>query len=214
MDMTLYTHAEYARFQVDCIVGRAASRGGISPGEMREAIAAYRKDWAASHGGRGTSLGNVLAAMGVSVEENIRWREELLEPGDYLRRDQKLRQTLAALAPRYALALVTNNPVLVAGKTLRALGVEDYFPVIIGMDTLGVSKPHRAPFLKAAEKLGLAPSRCVSIGDRYEVDIELPLELGMGGILVQGVEDVYGLPAFLSAGERASAEQGVSGRRE
>ncbi|MDR2111049.1 MAG: HAD hydrolase-like protein, partial [Spirochaetaceae bacterium] len=57
--------------------------------------------------------------------------------------------------------------------------------------------PHRAPFLRASEMLGFPPPACVSIGDRYEVDIEPPLELGMGGVLVDGVEDVYGLPRFL-----------------
>jgi phosphoglycolate phosphatase/putative hydrolase of the HAD superfamily len=66
-----------------------------------------------------------------------------------------------------------------------------------------VSKPHEAPFRKAVELLGIgalgseAPSlpleSCVSIGDRYDIDIALPLKLGMGGILVDGVEDVYGL---------------------
>jgi phosphoglycolate phosphatase/putative hydrolase of the HAD superfamily len=32
------------------------------------------------------------------------------------------------------------------------------------------------------------------VGDRYDIDITLPLELGMGGVLVDGVEDVYRLP--------------------
>jgi phosphoglycolate phosphatase/putative hydrolase of the HAD superfamily len=35
------------------------------------------------------------------------------------------------------------------------------------------------------------------VGDRYDIDIALPLELGMGGILVDGVEDVYRLPALI-----------------
>jgi phosphoglycolate phosphatase/putative hydrolase of the HAD superfamily len=39
----------------------------------------------------------------------------------------------------------------------------------------------------------------VSIGDRCDIDIALPLELGMGGILVEGVEDVYALGEIFSA---------------
>ena len=38
----------------------------------------------------------------------------------------------------------------------------------------------------------------LSVGDRYDIDIALPLELGMGGILVDGVEDVYRLPEILA----------------
>jgi phosphoglycolate phosphatase/putative hydrolase of the HAD superfamily len=197
MDLTLYTNQEYARFQIDRILQEAAAFKGKTVEALREDIAACRKEWAASHNGKGTSLGNVLAAMGISLDENIRWREAFLEPGDFLGEDPKLRETLSVLGADYALALVTNNPVLVARKTLRALGVEELFPVIIGMDTCGVSKPHRAPYLRAAELLGADPSKCVSIGDRYEIDIELPLELGMGGVLVEGVEDVYRLPPLL-----------------
>jgi phosphoglycolate phosphatase/putative hydrolase of the HAD superfamily len=54
------------------------------------------------------------------------------------------------------------------------------------------------------ELLGVPPESCVSIGDRYDIDIATPLEMGMGGVLVTGVEDVYrfaGLdsPAALAA---------------
>jgi phosphoglycolate phosphatase/putative hydrolase of the HAD superfamily len=75
--------------------------------------------------------------------------------------------------------------------------VEDCFTAITGLDTCMVSKPHRLPFRRAAESLGLAPEHCISIGDRYEIDIALPLDMGMGGILVEGVEDVYALPELL-----------------
>jgi phosphoglycolate phosphatase/putative hydrolase of the HAD superfamily len=77
--------------------------------------------------------------------------------------------------------------------------VEEFFPAVVGLDTCGVSKPHEAPFIKTAELLGLPLNACVSIGDRYDIDLALPLELGMGGILVDGVEDVYGLPELLDA---------------
>jgi phosphoglycolate phosphatase/putative hydrolase of the HAD superfamily len=198
MDSTLYTNAEYARSQIDLPVRRLAELRGLSFEAMNAEIAAYRERWAADHGGRATSLGHVFQAWGVSMEENIRWREALYEPEKYLRADDRLRQTLCALsggdaaAPR-ALAVVTNNPLSVARRTLAVLGVGDLFPVVVAPDTCGVSKPHRAPYLKAAELLGAAAGSCVSVGDRYDIDIALPLELGMGGILVDGVEDVYQL---------------------
>ncbi len=69
-----------------------------------------------------------------------------------------------------------------------------------GLDTCGVSKPHREPFLLAAEKSGVLAENCLSVGDRYDIDIALPLELGMGGILADGVRDVYKLPGLLLPG--------------
>ena len=121
-----------------------------------------------------------------------------MEPGQFLSRDHKLVTTLEVLSKKYQLACLTNNPVLVGRKTLAALGVEEFFPLVIGLDTCKVSKPHPAPFLLAVEKLGCRIEHCLSVGDRFNIDIELPLELGMGGILVDGVEDVYKLPQLLT----------------
>lgn len=199
MDMTLYTHPDYAQFQIDALIRRLADLRGVSFEEMGERIAACRRDWAASHNGAAVSLGNVFTAFGISTEESVRWREELCEPARYLREDPKLRERLVSLRAFAGLAVVTNNPVLVARKTLTALGVIDCFSAVVGLDTCGVSKPHPAPFLKAAELLGAHPASCVSIGDRYDIDIALPLELGMGGIVVDGVEDVYEAALLLAA---------------
>ena len=59
------------------------------------------------------------------------------------------------------------------------------------------AKPHEKPFLKFSELSLCALENCVSIGDRFDIDLAIPLELGMGGILVDGVEDVYCLPQLL-----------------
>ncbi|GHV75817.1 haloacid dehalogenase [Spirochaetia bacterium] len=193
MDGTLYTHEEYLQGQIDGLIRRLGQVRGKSFETMRDAVEAYQDAWARDHGGRKCSLGNSLEAFGISVEESVKWREELIEPGLYIREDRNLQKTLGLLGETFSLAVITNNPVPVARKTLAALGVTGYFPVIIGLDTCWVSKPHTAPFIKAAELLGVPPSACVSIGDRYDIDLLPPLELGMGGILVDGVEDVYEL---------------------
>jgi phosphoglycolate phosphatase/putative hydrolase of the HAD superfamily len=166
---------------------------------MKGEIEAYRKKWAESHGGQAISLGNTLLAYGVSIEETIRWREELYRPEDYLAEDRRLRLALKRLAPRFILAVVTNNPVSVVKRTLSALGVNDFIQKIVGLDTCGVSKPNRIILEKAVEICGVQAAGCVSVGDRYDIDIALPLEMGMGGILVDGVEDVYKLPEILES---------------
>jgi phosphoglycolate phosphatase/putative hydrolase of the HAD superfamily len=51
--------------------------------------------------------------------------------------------------------------------------------------------------LKAVETLGVPAGECIALGDRYDFDIAPPLELGMGGILVDGVEDVYHLAELI-----------------
>jgi phosphoglycolate phosphatase/putative hydrolase of the HAD superfamily len=197
MDNTLYTHDEYAKTQIDLPIKRLAVLKGKTFAQMNEEISRYRVNWALEHGGRSISLGNVFLSFGVSIEENVRWREELYRPEDYLCKDNRLKTALLELGRHFSLAVVTNNPVSVAARTLSVLGVQDLFKNIAGLDTCFLSKPNREVFLKAVELCNVSARECVSIGDRYDIDIALPLELGMGGILVDGVKDVYNLPRVL-----------------
>ena len=198
MDLTLYTNTEYYQFQIDSLVKKLAERRGLSFEEMNRDMEEARKTWADLHGGKKPCLSSLLVSnYGISMEENVRWREETYEPGQYIKEDKRLQQSLEELSRFFTLGLVTNNPVLVARKTLDVLGVEEYFPIIVGLDTCMISKPNKEPFLKFLELSSCSPETCVSIGDRYDIDLDIPLELGMGGILVDGVEDVYCLPELL-----------------
>jgi phosphoglycolate phosphatase/putative hydrolase of the HAD superfamily len=222
MDGTLYSHAEYLASQTELPLRRLARFHGKSYEAMKAEFDAYRAAWEREHRGRAgeekISMGNAFKAFGIPIEENVRWREELCQPERYLQKDPRLRAALLRLlgegTPRgsspisaenpdpsrpapFLLAVLTNNPVSIARRTLRCLGVEDCFSALTGLDTCMLSKPHPVLFRRAAESLGLPPERCVSIGDRYEIDIALPLEMGMGGILVEGVEDLYALPDLL-----------------
>jgi len=199
MDCTLYTHDEYAKTQIDLPVKRLAEKKGKTFEQMNVEVSQYRKNWAQAHNGQSISLSNTLLAFGVSMEENILWRDELFRPEDYLAPDAQLRCVLQVLASRFSLAVVTNNTVSVTVRTLSVLGIDDILQKIVGLDTVKVSKPDKVHFLKAAELCGTSIEQCISIGDRYDIDIALPLEMGMGGILVDSVEDVYKLPDLFAS---------------
>ncbi len=191
IDSTLYTNAAYAFEQVDCQVRQFARDRGITADEARHMVADYRKQYAAANNGKKISLGNTLLAFGIPIAQSVEWRKTLMEPADFLSRDEKLIQTLDTLQQRFNLICVTNNPVFTARKTLDAIGISEFFPQIVGLDTCLKSKPALEPFQKACELTATAPKDCIAIGDRYDMDIALPLQMGMGGILVSGVEEVY-----------------------
>jgi FMN phosphatase YigB (HAD superfamily) len=199
MDLTLYTNDEYGRYQIDILVEKLGQLRGLSFEEMNSQVTEKRKAWALSHGGKGASLSNILEGYGIGMEEIIRWREELYEPALFVKEDEKLKAALEKLSNSFILGVVTNNPVLVARKTLAALGVETNFSFIIGLDTCKTAKPHRIPFEKFSELSRCPPETCVSVGDRYDIDLDIPLSMGMGGILVNGVEDVYCIPELLNS---------------
>ncbi len=200
IDSTLYTNQAYAFEQVDCQVRQFAKERGITADEARRMVADYRKKFAAEHNGSKVSLGNTLLAFGVPIAQSVEWRRQLLEPADFLGRDDRLIETLKVLQSKYQLICVTNNPVLPARKTLDAIGISGFFPEIVGLDTCLKSKPAVEPFQTAVDRLSksageeIKAENCLAVGDRYDMDIALPLEMGMGGILVSGVEEVYQIP--------------------
>lgn len=204
IDSTLYTNEAYAFEQIDCQLREFARERNMPIADVRKMIADYRKDWSLKHDGKKISLGNTLTAFDVPIEKSVQWRRELMRPEDYLTKDETLIGILKELSKKYKLICVTNNPVAPAWKTLEALGIEQFFidqdgkQLVVGLDTCYKSKPAREPFLTACEWTHSKPEECLSIGDRYDLDISLPLELGMGGILVTGVKNVYELPQILN----------------
>ncbi len=197
LDSTLYSHPEYAAFQNDVLVGELARHRGV-PAEQVLAEVRAARERVSERTGRVTSLGNAMAELGVDIPTSVVWRRKLIRPSEWLSRDDRLFAALSPLSRDYLLAVVTNNPRSVGLASLEALGVRGLFRAVVGLDDTMVSKPAREPFELAARLLSVPLSGCVSIGDRYDVDISVPLELGMGAVLVEGVQDVYRLPAVLT----------------
>jgi len=73
------------------------------------------------------------------------------------------------LAERAAwpLAVVTNKPEELSRKLLAGLGLDRFFPIVIGGDTLFEKKPHPAPLHAALKQLGRPAAAAVMIGDHH-----------------------------------------------
>lgn len=199
MDLTLYRNHDYYDSQIKNQVSLVAERFGLSVEAVEQRIGRFEQDYAAQNGGRKTSFGNtLLAVFSLPIAESVRLRQAAIRPEDYLSPDPQLQATLAALSQRFQLILVTNNPSDIARRTLAVLGCQDFFPQMVGLDDSGQSKPHPRSFELAKLKLGLPAQQVVSIGDRFNVDLEVPIAMGMGGILVEDMADVYRLPEILA----------------
>lgn len=196
IDSTLYTHEIYAKEQIDVQIKEFASLMQMSLKDAHEAIDTFKEEHLRVHGKK-LSLANTLEYFGIPISESIRWRENLIEPARFLSKDKKLIDCLQKLAKKFRLAALTNNSIIPGKKNLEALGVQDFFPILVGLDTTGESKPHPKTFTTVLDRVGEKAETCISIGDRYDIDIAYPLSIGMGGILVDGVSDVYQLPEIL-----------------
>jgi phosphoglycolate phosphatase len=72
---------------------------------------------------------------------------------------------LALRAKEIRLACVTNKPIAFAGPLLAKTGLDCFFDVVYGGDSLPYRKPHPYPLLKVCEDFGLQPHEVVAIGD-------------------------------------------------
>lgn len=190
IDGTLYTSAEFVQEQIDVQVRHWADINGMSHEDARKKIADFRKKYAAENDGKKISLGNVFLNFGVDIDTSIRWRIELLKPENFLKPNEDLKTALEKAAEKFTLIAVTNNPVEAARKTLAVLGLDKIIPEIIGLDTCRKSKPAKEILDIALERTGAKAEECISIGDRYDIDLSLPVKMGMGGVLVNGADEV------------------------
>ena len=196
IDNTLYRDTTYVRSQTELLLQRLAAHWDRPVDEVTREVERYRAEYASGRSGRRPSLGNSFAALGVDIPTSVQWRVELFRPEVFLRRDPRLVETLASLSECVALCAVTNNPSRIGRRTLEALGV-DCIPWVVGLDTTLTSKPSPAPFEHALELMKLGAEVVVAVGDRHEIDVEVPCRMGMGGVVVESMEDVYGLPELI-----------------
>lgn len=197
IDLTLYDNIDYYKFQSEVLIKRLANEQKQEYLQVKQEIEKYRKEFAEKNNRKKPSLGNTFLHFGIPIKTSVLWREELHKPEDFLKKNIKLKESLLKLERKFKLIAVTNNPSSIGKRTINALGIDNIFKNIIGLDISMVSKPHERPFILAKNELNLDFTELVSIGDRFEVDLEIPLKLGMGGILINNLEDIYKLPDIL-----------------
>jgi beta-phosphoglucomutase len=62
-------------------------------------------------------------------------------------------------------AVATSAPLANVDATLEPLGLRNYFDAVVSADEVGRGKPDPLVFLTAAERIGVAPARCVVVED-------------------------------------------------
>lgn len=82
---------------------------------------------------------------------------------------------------RFAWGVVTNKSARFTDPLTRAMPLFASAGAIVSGDTTPHAKPHPAPLLEAARRLGLAPEQCVYVGDD-ERDVIAGLAAGMGTV--------------------------------
>lgn len=97
----------------------------------------------------------------------------------------RARRVLEVLAPRRRIGVVSNFYGNLE-DVLRDLGLAPWIAVAVDSVRVGVSKPDPGIFRLAIERLGVAPARCVVVGDAYDRDIEPARAIGCRTVWLKG----------------------------
>jgi putative hydrolase of the HAD superfamily len=82
------------------------------------------------------------------------------------------------------LGVISNGPDDMQQRKVKAIGLSDFFDVIVTAERAGVGKPNSGIFELALEELGLAASDCCCVGDNLENDAIGAQAAGLTGIFL------------------------------
>lgn len=99
--------------------------------------------------------------------------------GNCVYEDKELIETITYLSKKYDLYVITNWFTETQVKRLENMGIAKYFKKIIGAD-INYLKPDIRSFDIILNDY--KPEECISVGDTFKNDVELPLNLGMNAI--------------------------------
>ncbi len=106
-----------------------------------------------------------------------------------------------ALARRYRLAIVTSSEPAPFARTHARTGLLAHFELVLAQGDYARAKPEPDPYLRAVERLGLDPDRCLVIEDS---------ERGLRAAKAAGLR-CWVIPSRLTAGGRFDAADAVLG---
>ena len=99
---------------------------------------------------------------------------------EIVRLPDSVRSLLNSLGQRYRLGFLSNYPCsrsILAG--LEKIGLSGMFESVTISGDVGYVKPHSKPFEVMLSQLGLAPDRCVYVGDNWLADVQGSKRIGM-----------------------------------
>jgi L-threonylcarbamoyladenylate synthase len=193
MDGTLYRNRELEYRYAESVYPLVAQRRGLTLAQARELFDRTHLKLARRLGRRPSRF-YTLSQLGIS---DLAWAAgpgRSVSPESWLRPNPRLRTTLAALAARFRLGLVTNNHQGNTDATLQRLGVRSLFDEILTLTESRRFKPSSELYREMARRLGTEPAQCLSIGDSFDMDLEPAARIGMPTLLVRRPTDLYRLP--------------------
>jgi putative hydrolase of the HAD superfamily len=170
---------------------------GISPKAASSLIMETRERLSRASGEEVT-LSSVCIELGGDAPGFHRAAVRAVHPESYLVRDERVLNLLNALTELFDLYIYTNNNRILTNRVLGALGIPPLFRDLFTIEFLWKPKPDRSVLEKLFTSIGRKPVECLFVGDRYDIDLRLPEQMGCSIFPVTGIQDLLGLTQALA----------------
>lgn len=137
------------------------------------------------------SISQTLSNMGIPQYIIASKQLKLIRPEGLIATDRELVELLHSLRASIKIAVFTNTHKEIAIRILHCLGlaIADFDLIYAGTD-LANPKPDSVELNKCLYKLKALPESSIMIGDRWDVDIQPAIDIGMQYLLVQNVNEL------------------------
>lgn len=197
LDGTLYVSDGVGREINASAMRYLATLRGISPEEAKLLVRETKAKIAALTGWT-ASLSHACLELGGDLRELHRHFAAEIVPEPYLSRDERVVELLRRLGERYELHIYTNNNRLLSSRIMGALGVVGYFRRVFTIEDSWRPKPDREVLREIFREIGQEPPQCLFVGDRYDIDLRLPLELGCRVFHTRTVDELLTIETTLA----------------
>ena len=192
LDGTLYVCDRFAAEIQNASVSYIAGIKGLSHTDAELLMSATRARLTEESGTIQT-ISAVCTELGGSVQELHRFFEQTLRPEAYLVRDERVIGLLERLAHHFSLYIYTNNNRVLTTRIMDYLGLDGVVHGIFTIDDTWRGKPDKEMVRGVLGRIGLSPHSVLFVGDRYDVDLRIPEQLGCPVYLSQNLEQLLRL---------------------
>jgi putative hydrolase of the HAD superfamily len=198
LDGTLYVCEQFAAEIQAAAAAYIAGVRRITQEEAKLLISATRQRLA-EESGMVQTISAVSRELGGSVQELHRFFERILRPEAHLVRDERVIRLMEHLAGRFSLYIYTNNNRVLTARIMNYLGLDRAVHGIFTIDDEWRSKPDEEMVNRVLKEIGLSPNEALFVGDRYDVDLRVPEQLGCPVYLSQNLEQLLRLESLLTS---------------
>jgi len=196
LDGTVYVCDHFADEIKNASVTYIEGVKGITHVAAEELMSSTRRRLTEENGTVQT-ISAVCRELGGSIQELHRFFERTLRPEAFLVRDERVIRLMERLAERYSLYVYTNNNRVLTARILNYLGLDGIMSGIFAIDDTWRAKPDEEMVSGILEQIGCAPNEALFVGDRYDVDLRVPEQLGCPVYLSQSLEQLLRLEELL-----------------